>query len=135
MLPHSLSPLPFLHKGEAIRFFKNGLIGGGGGSGEGGGLEIFGRNGGKPGMVARKGGGGFWNGWDGKFLKSLYIGRWLLTPPILWSPPILLTLAFFVCHPPPHFPVTSNAYPHCSFNCPVSLAEWVIMPYLMYCFI
>ena len=30
MLPHSLSPVPFLHKGEAIRFFKNGLIGGGG---------------------------------------------------------------------------------------------------------
>ena len=147
MLPHSLSPLPFLHKGGgAIRFFKNGLIGG-----REGGLGIFGRNGGKPGMAAGRGGGWFWNGWDGKLLKSLYISRWLLTPlfykdplycsPLLFQllpapPPPLPTPPPPNTPPPPpsHFPVTSNTYPHCSFNCPVSLAEWVIMPYLTCCF-
>ena len=32
---------------------------------------------------------------------------------------------------PIHSPVTSKPHSHCSFCHPVSLAEWVIIPYLM----
>ena len=31
----------------------------------------------------------------------------------------------------PHFPVTSQLFPNCSFCCPVSLAGWVTTPHLM----
>ena len=40
------------------------------------------------------------------------------------SPPILPT-------PVPFFSNFVQTHPHCSFHCPVSLAEWVIMPQLM----
>ena len=88
-----------------------------------GGLEIFTKNRGRGG--ARNGGGG------GKFLKSLYmVGRKVLTPLFHEdpSPPILPTPLFQILSYPlsPHFSVTSNPQPHCSFCCPASLAEWGI---------
>ena len=52
----------------------------------------------------------------------------------LWRP-------LYIAYPPPfsnfvqpplsHFPATSDLHPNCSFCCPVSLAEWVIIPHLM----
>ena len=93
-----------------------------------GGWEIFTRNRGR-------GRGGRGAGMGGrKFLKSLYmVGRKVLTPlfhedpspPILPTPPPFL---FQILSYPlsPHFSVTSNPQSHCSFCCPVSLAEWVI---------
>ena len=48
--------------------------------------------GGEPGMGVGR---WFYNGGDGKFVKSLYIvGRGLLTPPIYGDPPILPTILF-----------------------------------------
>ena len=38
------------------------------------------------------------------------------------------------CPTPPPFPVVSIPHPHCSFFCLVSLAEWVIVPYLIHYF-
>ena len=107
-----------------MRFLKNGCNEGDrkfllemGGSQDGGGDEV----------------GGWLNDRGWKILKSLYIvGRRLLTPPFYEDPPIAIPLPFFKFCPTPlpssHFPVTSNPHSHCSFCCPISLAEWVIWP-------
>ena len=78
------------HKEGGWNFSKMAIIGGGGG---------FTRNGGKPWM----GGSWFYNGRDGKFLKSLYIvGRGVLTPLFYEDLPILPIAPFWnVVHPPP----------------------------------
>ena len=84
-------------------------------------------------------GGLFYNGGDG---KSLYIvGRGVLTPLLYEDPhhytPYHPRLFFLILSNPstpfPLFPVTSNLHPYCSFRCPVPLAEWVIIPDLMWC--
>ena len=65
---------------------------------------------------ARNGVGGSWfyNGGDGKFLKSLQIvGRRVLTTLFYEDPPIFPTLVFQILSNP--FPVTSNLHSHCSF--------------------
>ena len=94
-----------------------------------GGWKIFTRNGGKPEKR-----GWFFNGGDWKFLVSLHRWQTGSTPLFYEDPPILLTPSFFKFCPTPvphHFLVTSNLHSKCSFCYPVSLAEWVIMPYLM----
>ena len=77
------------------------------------------------------------NGRDRKFLKSLCIvGRGVLNPRFYEDPPIanptppFLKILSNTPPPPPHLhlPATSNLRPHCSFCCPISLLEWVIMP-------
>ena len=76
-----------------------------------------------------------WLWWgDGKFLLNMgegarngggevgfKMGGWEI---LKLSPPILPT-------PVPFFSNFVQTHPHCSFHCPVSLAEWVIMPQLM----
>ena len=64
----------------------------------------------------------------------------IITRKAIVSRAVLATLfyedpLFFKCCPT-HlpFPVVSNRHPYCSFFCPVSLAEWVIMPHLMHYF-
>ena len=66
---------------------------------------------------------------DGKFLKSLYIvGRGRLTPYFMktYIAYPLPSFSNFVCPPHPTS-LSPNTYLHCSFHCPVSLAESVIM--------
>ena len=78
-------------------------------------------------------GGWFFNGVDGKLLKSLYIvGRGVLTSLFYEDLPYIAYPLFTnVVHPPSHFPVTSKPHHHCSFCCHISLTKWVIMPHLM----
>ena len=96
-----------------MRFSKNGCNGGNG--------KFFLE------MVEKPGIGG-----NGKFLVYLYSWWRSNNPPILWRPPLYyLPLLPFQFLPPLYFLVTSNPHPHCSFCCPVSLAEWVIIPHLM----
>ena len=69
------------------------------------------------------------------YMMSLYminIGREMLTPLfyedpsyIAWPPTLLFQ--FLSNSPPPHFHVTSNPHPLCSFCFPVSLAEWAML--------
>ena len=84
-----------------------------------GGWEIFTRN----------VGGWFYNGRDGKFLKSLYlVGRWVLTLLFYEEPPYIAYYLFFkFCPTLPHFRVTSSPYSHCSFCCPVCLISCAIL--------
>ena len=70
------------------------------------------------------GGGGFIMGGSEILKVSSHIWQRGPNPPILRRPPIL------PIHPPP-LPCHSNPHPHCSFCCPVSLAEWVITSQLM----
>ena len=94
----------------------------------GGGCEIFTRNWGEA--RNKEGTGGL-----GTFKVLLHSWQKGANPLILWRlSPILHTpypLFQILSTPLPHFPVTSNPHPHCSFCCHVSLAEWVIKPYLM----
>ena len=79
---------------------------------------------------ARNGGGGAFIVGGRKFLKSPYIvGREVLTPTILWRPPYIAYLSFsnFVQSP-------STSLSNCSFCCPVSVAEWMIVLHLMWYF-
>ena len=107
-----------------MRFFKNSCKGGGG-------WEVFTRSEGE----ARNGGGGVvlqW--WDGKLLKSLYIiDRGVLTPLFYEDSPLHCITSLFqvLSNSPTYFPVLCNPYSHCSFCCPVSLAEWAISSHLM----
>ena len=81
------------------------------------GREIF-RNGGEPEM----------GGWK-------IFGKGVLSPYFMKTPQDCLPTPFSnFFQTLPHFPVTSNPHPHCTFCCPVSLAEWVIMPHLV-CYI
>ena len=69
-----------------------------------------------------------------EFLKYLYIvGRGVLSPLFYKDSPLycLPPPVFKFCPTPSHFPVISNPHSHWFFCCPVSLAEWVIMPHLM----
>ena len=94
------------------------------------GVDIFTRNVGK----ARNGGIGFIMG---NFFKPLYmIGRGMLIPFFMKKTLYYLASSLFPFsnflqspHTHTHFPVASNLHPKCSFCCPVSLAEWVIMPH------
>ena len=76
------------------------------------------------------------NGADTKFLKPPYIVGRDTTPSTLWRPPILPSPPFFqtlsTCPPPPSLS-HPTPHPQCSFCCPVSLTEWVILPHLMHC--
>ena len=54
-------------------------------------------------------------------------------PPYIAYPPATPFSNFDHPSSPPPIP-TSNSYPHGLFCCPVSLAEWVITPHLMYYF-
>ena len=100
-----------------------------------GGWKIYTRNGGKPGMreeLALKWG-------DGKFVVSLHSWQrsanllFYEDPPYIAYPPATTFSNFDHPSSPPPIP-TSNSYPHGLFCCPVSLAEWVITPHLMYYF-
>ena len=88
------------------------------------------------------------NGRDGKFLLemggsqewgggvlSLHSWQGVITPLFYEEPLYCLPhppfFSNFVHAPLPHFLVTSNLHPTCSFYYPVSLAEWVIIPHLM----
>ena len=66
-------------------------------------------------------------------LKHLFtlniVGRGVLTSLFYEDSPILPTPLFSNFVQPPPFPIASNSYPHSLFCCPVSLAEWVIMPF------
>ena len=106
-----------------MRFFKNCCKGGGDGKFL---LEVRG----KPGM----GGGVVLQWWDGKLLKSLYIiDRGVLTPLFYEDSPLHCITSLFqvLSNSPTYFPVLCNPYSHCSFCCPVSLAEWAISSHLM----
>ena len=67
-------------------------------------------------------------------VKSLHkVSGEVLTPYFMKIPLYCLPLLFQILSTPlpPYFPVTYNPHPNCSFCCPVSLAEWMIMPHLM----
>ena len=105
-------------------FLKMALMGGGGG------WKIFTINRGG----ARNGGIGFIMAGDVEYLVSLQSWQRGSKPPFLLRPPYIAyppPFPNFVQPPFPHFPVTSNLHPNCSFCCSVSLAEWVITPHLM----
>ena len=99
-----------------MRFFKNGC------------------NGGDGKFLLEMGGGVILKCGDGKFLKSLNIvGRGRLTPYFMktYITYPLPSFSNFVCPPPHPTSLSPNTYLHCSFHCPVSLAEWVIMTHLI----
>ena len=70
------------------------------------------------------GGGGFiMGGWE--ILKvSSHISQRGANPPYFKKTP-------YTAYPPPSTSLSLQPHPHCSFCCPVSLAEWVITSQLM----
>ena len=72
-----------------------------------------------------------WGGWGIFTYLQLSLHSWqrVLTPLFYEDYPLF----FKFCPNPPLLPLPSHlqTYPHCSFCCPVSLAEFVITPHLM----